>query len=81
MQLFGAFQKSQKFLDEALLTWKICRSLSVANITTLTNPDQWNYVEAQVFLAQMRNEIRDLKIHAYLDVSIVYGQKPGGPMG
>jgi hypothetical protein len=26
----------------------------------------------------MRNEIKDLKIHAYLDVTVVYGRKPGG---
>jgi hypothetical protein len=26
----------------------------------------------------MREEIKDLKIHAYLGVTIVYGRKPGG---
>lgn len=26
----------------------------------------------------MREEIKDLKIHAYLDVTVVYGRKPGG---
>ena len=26
----------------------------------------------------MRNEIKDLKIHAYLGVTVVYGRKPGG---
>jgi hypothetical protein len=26
----------------------------------------------------MRAEIKDLKIHAYLDVTVVYGRKPGG---
>lgn len=26
----------------------------------------------------MRDEIKDLKIHAYLNVTVVYGRKPGG---
>lgn len=26
----------------------------------------------------MRQEIKDLKIHAYLNVTVVYGRKPGG---
>jgi hypothetical protein len=26
----------------------------------------------------MREEVKDLKIHAYLDVTVVYGRKPGG---
>jgi hypothetical protein len=26
----------------------------------------------------MREEIKDLKIHAYLNVTVVYGRKPGG---
>jgi hypothetical protein len=26
----------------------------------------------------MREEIKDLKIHAYLGVTVVYGRKPGG---
>jgi hypothetical protein len=39
---------------------------------------QWSYEEAQVFLAQMRRELKDLKIHAYLGVTVVYGRKPGG---
>jgi len=39
---------------------------------------QWSYEAAQVFLAQMRAELKNTKIHAYLDVSVVYGRKPGG---
>jgi hypothetical protein len=26
----------------------------------------------------MRREIKDLSIHAYLDVTVVHGRKPGG---
>lgn len=26
----------------------------------------------------MRAELKDLKIHAYLDVTVVHGRKPGG---
>ena len=39
---------------------------------------QWSYESAQVFLAQMRAALKDLKVHAYLDVTVVYGRKPGG---
>jgi hypothetical protein len=39
---------------------------------------KWSYEAAQVFLARMRTELKDLKIHAYLDVTVVYGRKPGG---
>lgn len=31
-------------------------------------------------MGKMRKEIKDLSIHAYIDVSIVYGRKPGGKM-
>jgi hypothetical protein len=44
----------------------------------ITDWSQWSYEEAQVFMAHMRRELKDLKIHAYLDVSVVYGRKPGG---
>ncbi len=39
---------------------------------------KWSYEAAQIFLARMRTELKDLKIHAYLDVTVVHGRKPGG---
>jgi hypothetical protein len=39
---------------------------------------QWSFEKAQVFLAHMRRELKDLKIHAYLGVTVVHGRKPGG---
>jgi len=44
----------------------------------LTVTGGWTYQTAQTFLARMREEIKDLKIHAYLNVTAVYGRKPGG---
>jgi hypothetical protein len=37
---------------------------------------QWSYQRAQVFLAEMRRALKDYTVHAYLDVSVVYGRKP-----
>ncbi|PYH99943.1 methyltransferase family protein [Aspergillus ellipticus CBS 707.79] len=44
----------------------------------LTRVMGWNYVEVQVFLAQMRKGLRDPNTHAYFNVIGVYGQKPTG---
>ncbi|KAF4624687.1 hypothetical protein G7Y89_g13482 [Cudoniella acicularis] len=71
-------------------TWQRLRELGIWNqlrlydgvegfmIRLLTTIKKWPYEEAQLFLAQMRKELKDLKIHAYLDVSVVHGRKPGG---
>jgi len=42
----------------------------------LTVASGWSFAQAQVFCAEMRDAIKDTKTHAFLDVSIVYGQKP-----
>lgn len=72
------------------MTWKELRKVGVWNqlrlydgvegfmMRLLTVAGGWSYERAQVFLAQMRRELKDFKIHAYLDVSVVYGRKPGG---
>jgi hypothetical protein len=39
---------------------------------------QWSFEDSQDFLEKMRNALKDLKVHAYLDVRVVYGRKPGG---
>ena len=45
-------------------------------IRLLTSVGGWSYERAQVFLAQMRQELKDTKTHAFLDLSVVYAQKP-----
>jgi len=42
----------------------------------LTNVLHWTEEEVQVYLAEMRRALRDKSIHAYHEMSVVYGQKP-----
>lgn len=37
---------------------------------------EWPYVQAQVFLANMRACMSDHKMHAYLPVTVMTAQKP-----
>ncbi|KAH7091936.1 S-adenosyl-L-methionine-dependent methyltransferase [Paraphoma chrysanthemicola] len=45
-------------------------------LTTLLG---WSLEEVQVYLAKVRAELRDKTIHAYQEISLVYGQKPPLP--
>lgn len=45
----------------------------------LTSTLGWPFVQAQVFLAQMRASLRDYKTHAYLPVTVVTARKPLRP--
>ncbi|PWY90709.1 S-adenosyl-L-methionine-dependent methyltransferase [Aspergillus heteromorphus CBS 117.55] len=42
----------------------------------LTTVLQWSYEQTQVFLAHMRNSLRDYDTHAYLPGTVVYARKP-----
>ncbi|KAI4718998.1 S-adenosyl-L-methionine-dependent methyltransferase [Aureobasidium sp. EXF-10727] len=42
----------------------------------LTGAGEWPLPRAHVFLAEMRNALKDANCHAYQDVSVVYGRKP-----
>ncbi|KAH0385140.1 S-adenosyl-L-methionine-dependent methyltransferase, partial [Aureobasidium melanogenum] len=42
----------------------------------LTGAGEWPLPRAHVFLAEMRNALKDTNCHAYQDVSVVYGRKP-----
>lgn len=42
----------------------------------LTQVGGWSLARAQVFLAQMRRELKSTKTHAYLPGTVVYGRKP-----
>ncbi|KAM5384601.1 hypothetical protein ACJZ2D_001346 [Fusarium nematophilum] len=37
---------------------------------------QWKYEDAQIYLSDMRKELNNPDLHSYLDVTIIYGQKP-----
>ncbi|KAF1918737.1 SAM dependent methyltransferase [Ampelomyces quisqualis] len=45
----------------------------------LTTLKKWSVEEVQVYLAKVRQALRDRRIHAYQEVSLVYGQKPPRP--
>jgi len=45
----------------------------------LTSALGWSYEETQVFFADMRSCLRDPALHAYIDMSVVTGQKPLEP--
>lgn len=42
----------------------------------LTNYLAWTKDEVMVYLGKMRTMLRDKKVHAYQDMSVVYGRKP-----
>ncbi|KIW01727.1 uncharacterized protein PV09_06904 [Verruconis gallopava] len=42
----------------------------------LTNVLKWSREEVMVYLAQVRSALRDRSIHAYIEISVVYGRKP-----
>ncbi|PSS06997.1 hypothetical protein M430DRAFT_23150 [Amorphotheca resinae ATCC 22711] len=39
----------------------------------------WSAEGTQVFLAGVRQDVKDTNIHAYLPINVVYGRKLGGP--
>ncbi|KAF2636676.1 S-adenosyl-L-methionine-dependent methyltransferase [Massarina eburnea CBS 473.64] len=45
-------------------------------IRLLTQIGGWSVARTQLFLAQMRKELRNYKVHAYLPGTVVYGRKP-----
>jgi len=42
----------------------------------LTRVLKWEYAEAQVFFAHLRAAFKDKRVHAYCNITCVYGQKP-----
>lgn len=43
----------------------------------LTKVMQWSLEEAQVFIAKFRTGLKERKVHAYFEVVLIYGRKPG----
>ncbi|KPM39196.1 hypothetical protein AK830_g7331 [Neonectria ditissima] len=54
----------------------LLQGLEGFSIRGLTDMLGWSYEEAQVFLARMRKELLDPNVHSYIDLCVVYGQKP-----
>jgi hypothetical protein len=36
----------------------------------------WTKEEVMVYVAHLRNQLRDRKVHGYFEMSVVYGRKP-----
>jgi len=65
LKQWGAWNR--QFLLDAL------EGFSIRGLTELLG---WKYDEAQVYLADLRRELKNPKLHSYLDMTIIYGQKP-----
>lgn len=48
-------------------------------MTKFGEPEPWSPEEVHVFLAKMRKEMEDPKLHGYFYKRRVWGQKPLGP--
>lgn len=55
----------------------LLQGLEGFGLRALTELLGWEYEKAQVFLANLRKEILDPKLHSYVLVTAVYAQKPG----
>ncbi|KAG5754838.1 hypothetical protein H9Q70_002549 [Fusarium xylarioides] len=68
--------------DKTLKQWGawnrhfLLQGLEGFSIRRLTEMLGWKYEDAQLFLADMRKELTNPALHAYLDVTVFYGQKP-----
>ncbi|RSL83727.1 hypothetical protein CEP52_016645 [Fusarium oligoseptatum] len=54
----------------------LLQGLEGFSLRGLTEMLGWKYEDAQLFLSDMRKEITNPTVHAYLTVTVVHGQKP-----
>ncbi|KAM5349833.1 hypothetical protein ACJ41O_006338 [Fusarium nematophilum] len=54
----------------------LLQALEGFSIRGLTEMLGWKYEDAQIYLSDMRKELNNPDLHSYLDVTIIYGQKP-----
>ncbi|KAH8736219.1 S-adenosyl-L-methionine-dependent methyltransferase [Ilyonectria robusta] len=54
----------------------LLQALEGFSIRGLTEMLGWSFDDAQLFLVDMRNELLNPNVHAYGEVTIIYGQKP-----
>ncbi|KAK1772791.1 S-adenosyl-L-methionine-dependent methyltransferase [Phialemonium atrogriseum] len=60
-------------------TWNrqfLLQALEGFSIRGMTELLGWKYDDAQLFLVEMRNELKNPNLHSYVDLTIIYGQKP-----
>jgi len=55
---------------------RIERGIEGFAMRMLTAVGGWSYLEVQAFVGKIRSALRDRSLHAYLDVTVVYGRKP-----
>jgi hypothetical protein len=53
-----------------------CSGLEAMSLALLTRGLGWTVDEVQVFTALVRNDMRDMRIHAWWPIYVVYGRKP-----
>ncbi|XP_014550639.1 hypothetical protein COCVIDRAFT_31686 [Bipolaris victoriae FI3] len=76
----GGWPADKRFKELGLynrINWE--QGIEGWSIYLLTTLMKWTIEEVQVYLALMRQALRDRRIHAYQEVSLVYGQKPPRP--
>ncbi|KAH7247650.1 S-adenosyl-L-methionine-dependent methyltransferase [Fusarium redolens] len=69
--------KDKKYKE--LGTWNnenTARFLEAATLAPFTRVLKWSKEEVHIFLADVRKELNDPKIHAYSPICSVYGRKP-----
>ncbi|KAH7017107.1 S-adenosyl-L-methionine-dependent methyltransferase [Ilyonectria destructans] len=86
--LSGVFERRLKLplgpwpKDKKLKRWGawnrqfLLQALEGFSIRGLTEMLGWSFEDAQLFLVDMRNELLNPNVHAYGEVTIIYGQKP-----
>ncbi|SPO05586.1 related to methyltransferase [Cephalotrichum gorgonifer] len=73
----NSWPKDPKMKQLGAMTFEdIGKNLYGLSVALFTRGLGWTIEELQVFLVQVRREMRDPKIHAYIPVYVVYGQKP-----
>ncbi|EMD67056.1 hypothetical protein COCSADRAFT_33940 [Bipolaris sorokiniana ND90Pr] len=76
----GGWPADKRFKELGLynrINWE--QGIEGWSLYLLTTIMKWTIEEVQVYLALMRQALRDRRIHAYQEVSLVYGQKPPKP--
>lgn len=49
------------------------------SMALLTRELKWSKAQVEVLLAEVRNDLKNRAVHAYVDVVVLYGRKPGSP--
>ncbi|KAI9789496.1 MAG: hypothetical protein M1833_002306 [Piccolia ochrophora] len=73
----GSWSSDQKYKEIGAFNQLHCEeSLEGWAMALLTRELGWSYNEVQVFLVEMRRDIRNRKKHGYLEMVVVYARKP-----